>query len=285
MIGIADIKSIPFPVQFVDPNEFPASPEDPNKESEIPFVDDVNRYEKFFHEFSENGRHFARLLSKDNARFLYKGLPKLNSHGLPLKIQDVEDDIQDFFLSICCRKGNIDRDQKQLEELDDVDDDSYVKNYISRGFRLSLIDAYQRRKNRYNKPGTGKKHSEFLFVDNNPDCLSDRLERISIESYVQEKTKHDSGLRIILKEEGFEDEIQYRKHKIYEIIHDALPLLTEPLRKVVELYYLEGLSVKEITKILNKSKSNVNANLCNARKKLKDKLPKNITETRGWVCL
>ena len=67
-----------------------------------------------------------------------------------------------------------------------------------------------------------------------------------------------------------EDQIQ--EDELKQVLKDTLELLTEKERKVIELYYYEELTLKEISQILSVSESRVSQLHTKALQKIKDRL-------------
>ena len=66
----------------------------------------------------------------------------------------------------------------------------------------------------------------------------------------------------------------YEQNELKEVLKDALTLLTEKERRVIELYYYEELTLKEISSILEVSESRVSQLHTRALQKMKDKMGK-----------
>jgi RNA polymerase sigma-70 factor (ECF subfamily) len=79
------------------------------------------------------------------------------------------------------------------------------------------------------------------------------------------------------KRENLED-IYESKSPIEEKIWDIVKKLPDKYRIVIDLYYREGYSIKEISNILKKSPSTIGTQLERGRKKLKKMLEENIDE-------
>ena len=69
-------------------------------------------------------------------------------------------------------------------------------------------------------------------------------------------------------------EEQYEEGELKEVLRDALNLLTEKERRVIELYYYEDLTLKEISVILEVSESRVSQLHTKALTRMKDKMGK-----------
>ena len=66
----------------------------------------------------------------------------------------------------------------------------------------------------------------------------------------------------------------FEQNELKEVLKDALNLLTEKERKVIELYYYEELTLKEISVVLEVSESRVSQLHTRALQKMKDKMGK-----------
>ena len=69
-------------------------------------------------------------------------------------------------------------------------------------------------------------------------------------------------------------EERYEENELKEVLRDSLNLLTEKERKVIELYYYEDLTLKEISVILEVSESRVSQLHTKALTRMKDKMGK-----------
>ena len=63
-----------------------------------------------------------------------------------------------------------------------------------------------------------------------------------------------------------------RKNELKEVLKSTLELLTEKERKVIELYYYEELTLKEISKVLDVSESRVSQLHTKALMKMRKKM-------------
>ncbi len=69
-------------------------------------------------------------------------------------------------------------------------------------------------------------------------------------------------------------EESYEKNELKEVLRDSLNLLTEKERRVIELYYYEELTLKEISMVLEVSESRVSQLHTKALSRMKDKMGK-----------
>ena len=69
-------------------------------------------------------------------------------------------------------------------------------------------------------------------------------------------------------------EERYEQNELKEVLRDSLTLLTEKERRVIELYYYEDLTLKEISVILEVSESRVSQLHTKALARMKDKMGK-----------
>ena len=66
----------------------------------------------------------------------------------------------------------------------------------------------------------------------------------------------------------------YEQGELKEVLRDALELLTEKERRVIELYYYEELTLKEISMVLEVSESRISQLHTKALQKMKGKMGK-----------
>ena len=66
----------------------------------------------------------------------------------------------------------------------------------------------------------------------------------------------------------------YEQNELKEVLKDALELLTEKERRVIELYYYEELTLKEISVVLEVSESRISQLHTKALQKMKGKMGK-----------
>ena len=64
----------------------------------------------------------------------------------------------------------------------------------------------------------------------------------------------------------------YQEKQVHEMLHEALDSLPEMYRQVLTLYYIGGMSGKEIAQFLGTSPSNIRQRLSRARAKLKEEM-------------
>ncbi|MGV3049915.1 RNA polymerase sigma factor [Streptococcus hyovaginalis] len=94
--------------------------------------------------------------------------------------------------------------------------------------------------------------------------------RLYIDQYRRDKTYLD-----ILKRDFFQtDELTAFQTPDYIPLYQAMEKLKESYRLVVDLYYFQGLSVKEVAQVLHVSASKVKIDLMRGRKALKTLLEK-----------
>lgn len=74
--------------------------------------------------------------------------------------------------------------------------------------------------------------------------------------------------------EDYGQEEKAENQKDYSDLYEAINHLSKEARLAITLYYLEGYSVKETAKLLNKSESAIKNQLLRARARLKDELVK-----------
>lgn len=84
--------------------------------------------------------------------------------------------------------------------------------------------------------------------------------------------------RIISLEDCSQEE-KAENQKNYLDLYEAISHLPKEARVAITLYYMEGYSVKEIAKLLNKSESAIKNRLLRARARLKDEL---LEEVALW---
>jgi len=71
----------------------------------------------------------------------------------------------------------------------------------------------------------------------------------------------------------------YQEKQVYELLHEALDSLPEMYRQVLTLYYIGGMSGKEIAEFLGTSPSNIRQRLNRARAKLKKEMLDMMSKT------
>ncbi|MCF7886688.1 MAG: sigma-70 family RNA polymerase sigma factor [Candidatus Marinimicrobia bacterium] len=82
---------------------------------------------------------------------------------------------------------------------------------------------------------------------------------------------------------GYKSDTDSNTRKISEIMKETLQKLPQKYRTVTLLFYMDGLSYKEISKILGLSLSNVKVILFRSRKKLKKKILEKYKEEDLWL--
>ncbi|MBQ4522711.1 MAG: FliA/WhiG family RNA polymerase sigma factor [Lachnospiraceae bacterium] len=134
-----------------------------------------------------------------------------------------------------------------------------------------------------NRPATEEELAGFLELS--VDELLQWLEQTNISNVASLEEFVEQGAEI-----GIDDsrrrksdmpESAYEEKELKDILIKALDGLTEKERKVVELYYYEELTLKEISMVLEVSESRISQLHTRAIQKLKEKLGNNIAIFMG----
>ncbi len=98
--------------------------------------------------------------------------------------------------------------------------------------------------------------------------------RVAVRRYI-DLYRRDKTYQDILKKEFFrKEDLLYYDQENGETLHLAISKLNKSQQLVLELYYFQGFSVKEISHILDISTSKVKVDLMRGREKLKHILEK-----------
>ncbi|MGT2785011.1 RNA polymerase sigma factor [Streptococcus merionis] len=98
--------------------------------------------------------------------------------------------------------------------------------------------------------------------------------RVAVRRYI-DLYRRDKTYQDILKKEFFrKEDLLYYDQENGETLHQAISKLNKSQQLVLELYYFQGFSVKEISHILDISTSKVKIDLMRGREKLKHILEK-----------
>lgn len=94
------------------------------------------------------------------------------------------------------------------------------------------------------------------------------LYRSAIRAYI-DKYRRDKRYHDILQKEFFHTDctVQY-DNKVYEELYQAVAGLSDTYQLVIDLFYFQDMSIKEIARILGKSQSSIKINLYRGRKQL-----------------
>ncbi|MBQ3514837.1 MAG: FliA/WhiG family RNA polymerase sigma factor [Lachnospiraceae bacterium] len=134
-----------------------------------------------------------------------------------------------------------------------------------------------------NRPATEEELAGFLELS--VDELLQWLEQTnisniaSLEEFVEQGT--EVGIDDSRRRKSDMPESAYEEKELKDILIKALDGLTEKERKVVELYYYEELTLKEISMVLEVSESRISQLHTRAIQKLKEKLGDNIAIFMG----
>lgn len=93
---------------------------------------------------------------------------------------------------------------------------------------------------------------------------------VSLNEYIEQGSDVPNGKNSSSHFSAPED--VYEKQELKEVLKDALNLLTEKERRVIELYYYEELTLKEISMVLEVSESRVSQLHTKALSRMKDKM-------------
>lgn len=98
------------------------------------------------------------------------------------------------------------------------------------------------------------------------------LYRSAVRSYI-DKYRRDKRYHDLLQREFFHQDwtLPY-DDKVYEELYQAVASLADPYRLVIDLFYFQDMSVKEIASILGKSQGAIKIALYRGRKQLGDLL-------------
>ena len=134
-----------------------------------------------------------------------------------------------------------------------------------------------------NRPATEEELAGFLELS--VDELLQWLEQTnisnvaSLEEFVEQGT--EVGIDDSRRRKSDMPESAYEEKELKDILIKALDGLTEKERKVVELYYYEELTLKEISMVLEVSESRISQLHTRAIQKLKEKLGNHISIFMG----
>lgn len=93
---------------------------------------------------------------------------------------------------------------------------------------------------------------------------------VSLNEYIEQGSDVPNGKNASSHFSAPED--VYEENELKEVLKDALNLLTEKERRVIELYYYEELTLKEISMVLEVSESRVSQLHTKALSRMKDKM-------------
>lgn len=100
-------------------------------------------------------------------------------------------------------------------------------------------------------------------------------EAVSLDSPVEDG-KEDLVLQIASEDSSTQPEESYIQNEVVEILEEAVNQLGENLRTVISLYYVEGLTMHQISQVLQVSDSRVSqmhkTAIQKLRKSVKDQL-------------
>lgn len=102
--------------------------------------------------------------------------------------------------------------------------------------------------------------------------------RVAVRKYI-DSYRRDQNYRDILQREFFKTEkvIEF-DHPDYEPLYEAVMQLKEKYQLVIDLFYFQDLSIKEISKVLQVSVSSVKINLKRGREALRE-----LLEKKGYI--
>lgn len=92
--------------------------------------------------------------------------------------------------------------------------------------------------------------------------------RVAIRTYI-DRYRREKRYQEILQADFFRQELTHYDQDRGSELYDLVLELATPYRLVIDLYYFQGFSVKEISHILSISQSKVKIDLMRARNKLK----------------
>ncbi len=98
--------------------------------------------------------------------------------------------------------------------------------------------------------------------------------RVSIRRYIDRYRRDKHYLEILRKEFFGKDLVNPFENQDYELLRSAIEELPSKEAALLELYYFQGFTVKEIARIMSYSVSKVKIQLMRSRAKLRKKLEK-----------
>ena len=98
--------------------------------------------------------------------------------------------------------------------------------------------------------------------------------RVSIRRYIDRYRRDQHYLEILQKEFFKQDVIQPFENDYYELLRSTIEELTTKEAMLLDLYYFQNFTVKEIAQIMSYSVSKVKVQLMRSRVKLRHKLEK-----------
>lgn len=98
--------------------------------------------------------------------------------------------------------------------------------------------------------------------------------RVSIRRYIDRYRRDQHYLEILQKEFFKQDVIQPFENDYYELLRSTIEELTTKEAMLLDLYYFQNFTVKEIAQIMSYSVSKVKVQLMRSRIKLRHKLEK-----------
>ena len=115
---------------------------------------------------------------------------------------------------------------------------------------------------------------EFLNLQNQTKISN----LISLDEYMEQG---ESNLLNVTSEDYAQPERVMERQELKELLLKALEYLTEKEKKVIELYYYEDLTLKEISSVLEVSESRISQLHTKALQKMKQKLGSNLSIFMG----
>ena len=229
---------------------------------------------------SQKSKSLTEVLARDNGNFLYRELPRIIRNYC--KEDQIEDLAQDFFIDLTGRAHSYRYD---IDISKCIHEDPNLKAWVINSYVRFRIKYYRKEERRIQKEKR-KPRAQELNLDR---IMAGRFSLINPRIYQSE----DDWYKVCMEgsetpEQGIFEmentaEIERKKQEIAEAIQNAMSQLNPNRRRVIQLYYFDGLSTKEIGRTLGVSQSNVTSQLFFARKDLINVLPYSVMDKRGWV--
>jgi RNA polymerase sigma-70 factor (ECF subfamily) len=168
---------------------------------------------------------------------------ELAKQGDQAAFRHIVERYQDYVYSICL---TLLKDRHLAQE---AAQDSFVKVYKS-------LRRFQK----------DSKFSTWLYTLVYRTCLD----------YLKKKKRHTEDIEQQFNLTSAEDSIQesMEQNERSELLHDAIRRLPEFDRRILELYYLQGLNIGELSEIMGLKENNIKVRLYRSRKLLREELTK-----------
>lgn len=141
-----------------------------------------------------------------------------------------------------------------IQDVEDVVEEVFVKVFLS-------IDSFE----------IGRRFSAWLYTITRNLCY-DRIKKPRpIEVSLNESLQSENAISLhdILEDEGTNIEVEYSEKEIYDILYDCLDEIEEGYKEMILLFFVENLTFKEISDILQINPRTVPERLARAIQLLK----------------